>query len=430
MRVVNNFSEIKDMSFFINSVVSNPVANEITSSKDALNKYKANLNSTERNIEDYKKAMEDLKLKSMMYHSEMHRLERKLKALENVASKQSNDTVLKELTAKKFDDFLRPLGLRFFTVHSTSSGETIILTLAREAKPVSYVITPPLLLRITYTYNRENGTYYLNGIRAMPLVHFNEPTGYVHPHINSSSDTFKGVCMGNYLDVLRTHKVPTQFSNWQDHCLLLDQLLSTYNPDSPYIGIQELASRMRRDGYTINDRDETGNSVTIDSASKFVLFAEGLEQNTVYNPENILTKGMFDRFEQQVHALDTKTLLTDLIAHLTMIYFTDEETSYEKLNEFISSMPIEVSGMEDLSDYSGAEGEYIEEDQFETLKDAWIRALTEEIPKKKSIKINRMPKEKYEYYFGKDETEKVEATPTETTDETDAQETEHSILLQ
>lgn len=428
MRVVNNFSEIKDMSFFINSVVSNPVANEITSSKDALNKYKANLDSTERSITDYKRAMEDLKLKSMMYHSEMHRVERKLKALENVASKQSNDTVLKELTAKKFDDFLRPIGLRFFTVHSTSSGETIILTIVREAKPVSYVITPPLLLRISYS--RDNSTYYLNGIRAMPLVHFNEPMGYVHPHINSSSDTFKGVCMGNYLDVLRSHKVPTQFSNWQDHCLLLDQLLSTYNPDSPYIGIQELASRMRRNGYTINDRDETRNSVSMDTSSKFILFAEGLEQNTVYNPENILTKGMFDRFEQQVHALDTKTLLTDLIAQLTMIYFTDEETSYEKLNEFICNLPIEISGMEELSDYSGAEGEYIEEDQFETIKDSWIRALTEEIPKKKSIKINRMPKEKYEYYFGKDEIEKVEATPTETTDETDAQETEHSILLQ
>ena len=309
---------------------------------------------------------------------------------------------------------MRPMGLRFFSMHTSSSGETIIFTFVREAKPISYVITPPLVLRIIYSYNRDHSTYHLNSARAMPLIYFNEINEYVHPHINDSSDTFKGICMGNYLDVLRASKVPSTFSNWQDHVLLLDQLLSTYNPDSPYIGISELAAQMRSNGYHINDRNKTGNYVNVDSSSKFIMFAEGLEQMVAYNPENILTQGMFDRFQRQVHALDTKTLLTDLIAKLSMIYFSDEEETWEKVRNFYDEMPIEISGMDDPSDYEcGEDGGYIEEDQFETLKDQWIKAMTMEIPNRKLIAIPKMPKETYEYYFGKQEEEQPSETVTE-----------------
>ena len=414
MRVVNNFSEIKEMPIFINSVSTNPVALEIKAGNDELTRVKSNLSSAERAIQDYKNALEEQKRKQLLLDTEVYRIERKLKALEKVASKSTVSGVLESLTAKKFDEFMRPMGLRFFSMHTSSSGETIIFTFVREAKPISYVITPPLVLRIIYSYNRDHSTYYLNHAKAMPLIYFDEINRYVHPHITSSSDTFKSICMGNYLDVLRASKVPSTFSNWQDHVLLLDQLLSTYNPDSPYIGISELAAQMRSNGYHINDRDKTGNYVNVDSSSKFIMFAEGLEQMVAYNPENILTQGMFDRFERQVHALDTKTLLTDLIAKLSMIYFSDEEETWEKVRNFYDEMPLEISGMDDPSDYEcGEDGGYIEEDQFETLKDQWIKAMTEEIPNRKSIDIPKMPKETYEYYFGKQEEEQPSDTVTE-----------------
>lgn len=415
MRVVNNFSEIKEMPIFINSVSTNPVALEIKAGNDELARVKNNLSSAERAIQDYKNALEEQKRKQLLMNTEVYRIERKLKALEKVASKSTVSGVLETLTAKKFDDFMRPMGLRFFSMHTSSSGEAITFTLVREAKPISYVITPPLVLRIIYSYNRDHSTYHLHSTKAMPLIYFNNINEYVHPHINSGSDTFKSICMGNYLDVLRASKVPSTFSNWQDHVLLLDQLLSTYNPDSPYIGISELASQMRSNGYHINDRDKTGNYVNVDSSSKFIMFAEGLEQMFAYNPENILTQGMFDRFQRQVHALDTKTLLTDLIAKLSMIYFSDEEETWEKVRNFYDEMPLDISGMDDPSDYECGEdgGGYIEEDQFETLKDQWIKAMTMEIPNRKSIAIPKMPKETYEYYFGEQEEEQPSETVTE-----------------
>lgn len=414
MIVVNNFSDIKEMPIFINSVSTNPVALEIKAGNDELARVKSNLSYAEREIQNYKNALEEQKRKQLLLDTEVYRIERKLKALEKVASKSTVSGVLESLTAKKFDEFMRPMGLRFFSMHTSSSGETIIFTLVREAKPISYVITPPLVLRIIYSYNRDHSTYYLNSAKAMPLIYFDEINRYVHPHINSSSEHFKNICMGNYLDVLRASKVPSTFSNWQDHVLLLDQLLSTYNPDSPYIGISELAAQMRSNGYHINDRDKTGNYVNVDFSSKFIMFAEGLEQMVAYNPENILTQGMFDRFQRQVHALDTKTLLTDLIAKLSMIYFSDEEETWEKVRDFYNEMPLEISGMDDPSDYEcGEDGGYIEEDQFETLKDQWIKAMTEEIPNRKSITIPKMPKETYEYYFGKQEEENPSDTATE-----------------
>lgn len=414
MRVVNNFSEIKEMPIFINSVSTNPVALEIKAGNDELARVKSNLSSAERAIQDYKNALEEQKLKQLLLDTEVYRIERKLKALEKVSSKSTVSGVLESLTAKKFDDFMRPMGLRFFSMHTSSSGETIIFTFVREAKPISYVITPPLVLRIIYSYNRDHSTYYLNHAKAIPLIYFNNIKGHVHPHIISGSDTFKNICMGNYLDVLRASKVPSTFSNWQDHVLLLDQLLSTYNPDSPYIGISDLAAQMRSNGYHINDTDKTGNYVNVDSSSKFIMFAEGLEQMVAYNPENILTQEMFDRFQRQVHALDTKTLLTDLIAKLSMIYFSDEEETWEKVRNFYDEMPIDISGMDDPSDYEcGEDGGYIEEDQFETLKDQWIKAMTMEIPNRKSIAIPKMPKETYEYYFGKQEEEQPSETVTE-----------------
>ena len=407
MAIIKNFSEIKDMQSFLSSVVTNPVATEVATTKATLTTVMNSMSSASRDIASYESGLLDQKRKMMLYTSEKARLDKKLKLLETVAKKSTNSEALEKLDATKFDAFLRPMGLRFFACHSMSGTDAVYLYVVREAKPISYVVTPPLMLRIRYGFDRDYNTYTLTEAKAMPLVHYRSQDYYVHPHINSSSDMFKSVCLGNYFDILTRNNIPSTFSNWQDHCLLLDQLLGTYNPDSPYIRIDELARSIKQYGYKINDRENTNNYIQIESNSRFIILADGLMQQTQYNPENILTNGMFDRFERQIQGLDTKQLVSDLIAELTMIYWSDETEAYDRMVTFYSAVNIELRGFDEVSDWS----EYIEEDDqyhldedsFDSLKDKWLNSLRNALTETSTIEVPKMDRSVYVSYFGEEE---------------------------
>lgn len=427
MKIVKDFSEIKDMPAFLNSVVSNPALKEISDTKSSLLKVTSNLTSTNRDINSYESALLDMKRKYSMFQTEELRLNKKIEILEKASRNISTDTALTNINAKKFDEFLRPMGLRFFACQAI--GEAVYFYFTREAKKVSYILTPPLMLRIRYGFNRDYDTYNLSEVRAMPLVYFNNINNYVHPHINSGSDTFKPLCLGNYFDILNNHKVSISFANWQDHCLLVDQLLSTYNSGSPYIHVSDLAKILKEHGYKINDREYTSNYINIDSASKFVMLADGLTQMHHYNPENILTKGMFDRFEKLIHELDVKSLVSDLIASLTTIYWDDEVEAHNKMTSFYSSVGIEIDDFDEVSDWSGYDEDSdactLDEDSFESLKSKWLECLNKALASGKSMRVPKMSREEYAKYFGEDEPEAKE----ETTDEPKSESAESVITV-
>ena len=422
MAIIKNFSQIKDMTAFLNSVASNPVATEIATTRASITTVQNNISSSSRDIASYESGLLDVKRRMMLYTTEKERLDKKLKILEKVAIKAMNTEALEKLDATKFDAFLRPMGLRFFSCHAVSGADAVYLYVVREAKPISYIVAPPLMLRIRYGFNRDYNTYTLTEARAMPLVHYHSQDYYVHPHINSSSDMFKSVCLGNYFDILTRNKVPSTFSNWQDHCLLLDQLLSTYNPDSPYIRIDELARSIKQYGYKINDRENTNNYIQIDSNCKFVILADGLEQRTQYNPENILTKGMFDRFEAQIHGLDSKQLVSDLLAELTTIYWSDDVESYDRMNTFYSSVNVQVKDFDEVSDWSEYDEDndqhYLNEENFDSLKDKWLKSLRNALTETRSIEVPKMDRAVYASYFGEEETTEpvIESTTVEVSD--------------
>ena len=104
---------------------------------------------------------------------------------------------------------------------------------------------------VKYSFN--NGKIKFSGVTAYPTLSTRRDSngsGYdskFHPHIGSlNGDEYSyrstvrmafygNVCTGNFIDVLSTHKTGDDINELEDHMILLNTLLNTYSPASPYI---------------------------------------------------------------------------------------------------------------------------------------------------------------------------------------------------
>lgn len=409
MTTVTNFSEITHRPF-LDSISSNPYKAELDKVIGDLDTTRASIRNHQGIIDSYEADIVSQKRQKMNAIDLETRLENKKAMLEKLASKAIGADLTK-FNGADFDAKLKPLGMRFLAMDA--SQDYTYVYVVREAKPVSYIVAPPMIVRLIYAMSGSHGNVYkLHKAEVGFLVHFGDYGGHSHPHVQSGGGFFRGVCLGNFFDILSNSRVPTTVSHWYDHVIMLDQLLSTYNPASPYINIVYLCSRITS-AIVVTDRDNLGSNATfslVTSGLKFRMFNPHIENTTTFRAESILTKAMFDSFMSQIKNINLKTLLDDYLAELmTKFHDGDNVEMYEwckKAEKRYAKAGIGLSQLEDYRQYD-EDGDYyyLDEEVFDELKNIWVEEFKKVIQESDlKVTIPEYSPELYAQYFGDPET--------------------------
>ena len=231
-------------------------------SKSSLSDVRQKLDATKLNIKDGEKRVVEvsnklsaLKLALNIREAELSGMSSSLAILQEIEAslteslKNEKLTGLVTLNANDIANVFKMCGNDFLFMHAKDQSVEVFFY-----KPTSTCgesVIPPVIYNARYDFS--SGRVRFSRVTAYPTLSTGRDSngsGYdskFHPHIGSlkgdeysyqSSErkAFHGnVCTGNFIDVLSTHKTGDDINELEDHMILLNTLLNTYSPASPYI---------------------------------------------------------------------------------------------------------------------------------------------------------------------------------------------------
>ena len=222
----------------------------------------------------------------------------------------------------KLEKFFEGIGLVFVALQIKGNGLEAELKFIRPSKMVSSLPVPPMLIKMYYCRNNSSALSFYN---VTVSSNISVENGYYHPHISSVD-----ICLGNYVDVLDAHDVSMGLSSYQDHVLLLDQLLSTYNPDSPYREIGEII-RGIHDGIAFRN----GPTTELNNHNTYLFRNSKLGRGDTFKIADLITMKLYQDYFDNLNKIKVIDVLDDVLGYLTIQkgMYDDFIESREFLNE-------------------------------------------------------------------------------------------------
>jgi len=326
-----------------------------------------------RRVIDYSKEVENAKRDAKINNDMAKITERGLEKMRKVSDEQSKEKTCEFLDQGRMMKFFESIGMKFvsLSMDGGSSPENAYLRFIRPAKMINNLPVQPMVVRINYRL--QNGTFMFYKVKcfySMKLV------SNMHPHI----ETDGGVCLGNFYDVLEANQASTILESYQDHVLLLDTLLQTYNPDSPYRGINDIIQEVSGSGFSFQSA-----SVDIEHSTTAITIAHSKlnPARSTYQVKDLITRGMYEDFYKTMSTLKLSDVIDDLAAKIaTRSHDGDSRDMYDmlfgiydELIELVSDYG-KIAPLSDFSEVDEDEESVIYESEFDTCRKSWLSFLT------------------------------------------------------
>lgn len=228
-------------------LIKDPLASKIQEEKDKLVAHTGEISRIKSEIEAYKKSI-DTYTKNIIEREGLRKYSETL-IDRYVKSESINPDMVKldeTINEESFVNFFKAIGCRFVSLSFNDGSEAFIMYLRPASMISKTIVIPPTI--VTLTYGNNNNLYTLNGATVTPCA-YPCPVGingdhYFHPHVRAagSSRLKPEVCLGNLWDKILSANVALTISGYEDHAILINTLLSTYNPESPFYDLVELTT--------------------------------------------------------------------------------------------------------------------------------------------------------------------------------------------
>lgn len=348
----------------------NPFKTELEKIKSERRSFDDNIRSMRSSILSYKQEVEKYE-RNIRAYTEKERINKRNEARVQVAYDNALDVKasLNWLKPELMTGFFKSIGMTFISLKLSNSGNEAVLSFVRPASFINSLPVQPMVCSLSY---REN-----NGVLVVSYAYCYvglQARNNHHPHISGDS-----VCMGNYFDVLQNQGSDLMLESYQDHVIMLDSLLSTYNPDSPYLSIDQIITNLSSYGMS-----EYTTSVSVDSTSYVTVVNPKLnDARTSYKVKDIITRKAYEQYYESLKTLKTDDVLEDIEARVMMLQHNGGNDAYhalENLSSSFDSLP-NSSDFDDHEDYAEYDDEhdeyYVSEDSFDSCKVSWLKAIKE-----------------------------------------------------
>jgi len=352
-------------------LTTNPFDSDLRNVKSTVENIANLVEQSRSNANEYARKVEEQKLIAQIEKQKLVNEKKRLKAIETAFNVASESVDASYLETSKLVSFFNSIGCKFVKLNFHSNQERAQLEYIRYGGFISLLPVPPML--ITMRYERKNGKLAFKKAEVFTVFHNGN---YIHPHVSSYS-----ICMGNYYDVLDQNDYSILLDGYQEHAILLNNLLSTYNPDSPYRTIDRIIG-------------DTAKRLTFDS--KVEISFDDYNNFTFINPEidrryteiyRLIGRDACQIYLDNLQSIKLKDVAEDLYARLLC---ETHDSSDSEMYDAMSGMEDDISrllpnvGWSSLSEFSTTEededdngNEYntLQDDNFEDLISAWRNEL-------------------------------------------------------
>jgi hypothetical protein len=368
---------------------NNPYKQEISQSLNQLENIKANIEGYESNILEYRHKIEKAKIQKTVEQQREPKLKNKITQLEALASQVP--AKLDMFNVDTATSFFKSNGLRFINLKICVGSDYSQLYYVKPAFKIESLAVPPLLICINYKNN--NGLVSFYSVDAQTAIHYGGSDHVIHPHISSGGS----VCLGNYVDVMNDNNISLDINNYMDHVLLVNNLLSTYNPDSPYQNIAYIINKMlSKNHVTCGDKFlGTLSSNNFNLSDKYYAGLADYQGSFAFNPKFIFSQEELRGF----YALtgDSTQVIKDYLQeciydHGYILTFNDDSSrdmydeacdvvkEFENLGVKLTnpdhySILVNGDGYEYDEENDSESYDALEEDQFDNLMNRWVSQI-------------------------------------------------------
>lgn len=374
-----------EMGSMVRSIIeTNPLALLLTKEQASLNSVKQTYESVKHDTLDLRRRVNNSLVEQNVYKQLVRKSELKVKHLEKTVAESSNDFKCDFLNRESMAQFFQSIGLRFISLNIAQSGSEARLSYVRPARMISTLPVQPMI--VTMLYELKNGT--LRFRRPDITAIFSSSTS-MHPHISGES-----VCMGNYFDVFDSDNYSVHLEGYQDQVILLENLFSTFNPDSPYARIDQIIMGIVKGvSYSMYEY-----CVARSSSYTFINPKLKTDGNSYFYAHDLITEEMYRDYYAMLGNMPIKDTVQDIIDSLPNDY-RDSDSGSENFDHFQSyrnslnkMFDIKLSDPESFSDYNEDDEYYsLEEDQFEDMIGEWIDTLTPLLDTDAHFEFNNLP---------------------------------------
>ncbi len=233
-------------------------------------------------------------------------------------------------------------------------------------------------------YTRRDGLLVLK----KPDVFYSiRSSGNIHPHIQSGEGG--KVCLGNFFDVMNTNGYSLLLDGYQEHVLMIDNLLSTYNPDSPYQSIDEILKNFM-DELSF----EMNSTYSVDNYSTYTFRSSKLNTSrTSYPLHDLIGEEYFRDYYAMMGSIGIREMVGDTITRLQNTEYShddDLDTLRNWESDLDSSYPaLSFVDPDNYTDYDeDNDCNYLDEGSFETIISKWVEVLKPLLSSDETIQFN------------------------------------------
>jgi hypothetical protein len=374
---------------FKRAIYDNPLLQNFETNKELLESLKNSNDGNSQEIERRERELVGLKISLNVGTQKVGRFITSQALLAKLIDKNKNDINIDFFDKEKIEAFFNSMSLTFVDLYLSTDCYEGVLTYIRPTRYIEAMPVPPLMIKVMYILKNNVLTFSTVHVRTVIRA---VSLSFIHPHISSITNGNVKICLGNFIDVLSENSASVVISGYQDHVVMIENLLSTYNSDSPYISLNELSlSMLTTDVFHCSPHKI--------QASGFSILGKRIEDHIVnrsigypYNIKVIELIGL-DELVKWEEAVKKNTYSSILEETLLGISFLDHDgDDYEMLQSLTSyrkklitvfgeglDNPNEYSYFEDGEDGDDEESDTnlqrISEDSFNDVLEQWTRYL-------------------------------------------------------
>ncbi len=332
--IVQKISDLSDKYKVL--LDKNPLTDQIHNNKKKIESAQSVIISNNNRIKELENQKNSYRADQIKREVEIRHLTKINSILEAEGTKV--DCSFDMLNEEEIVKFMEAIGCKFVSL--AFGDNTAVLTYIKNATKLHTLTIPPMVVKIEYYIT--DGTYFISNAycKASHVPALNSSReAYFHPHIRiincSENNVFFGeVCMGNYFDQLRSSNVQFTLANFQDHVILLNNLISTYNPDSPFITLHDL-----KYNYSYRELLPVMGRVNILHDCPVAIISPELRSTsrTLFSVQDIIPRSFLAKFNQLVNEspkdMETyfdmcQTIAQGNIDNITDNYDSDDDENF------------------------------------------------------------------------------------------------------
>lgn len=365
---------------------NNPFVGQINTAKNNLSNYSRNMEQYKLSIIDLNNRLVNQKTYLNVENQKITLKEKEIKALEKAMEQTALEFDCKFLKLDVMEAFFKALGLKLIHLTIDSNAQWATISYVRPSKMIESLPVQPLIIDMYFTI--KNSVLSFEKARAWQSIKPHGSSTYVHPHINSGDPA--SICLGNFVDVLNDTNCSMTLEGYQDQVLLLENLLSTYNPDSPYATIDVILDNLSQCSF----RAFSETVYEIPNYSTFTFKNSKLGSTLKYNPIHLIGEELYRDWYLLMGQIKLGTLIEDTITRLQNFECDNGYDDYNTFCHYRSCINkvfgVNLTPVNNYSEVNNDEedNEFNElfEDNISDLIGCWADELNE-LPKDRCLKF-------------------------------------------